>query len=161
VSFGPGSPCPLCEAPLAAKLLREAAGDEAPMRVALRGLPVLACEAPHRYFVGHGFPIWLLNVLVEVEIAKIPAGRRKGLVFRDYDCGECGARLPTSGAEPWTFSASLAWEETPGFVADITMPVFRCTSCGREQARSGEELAKLLPAALVHAFMAAGIKAPG
>lgn len=156
-----GTPCPLCEAPLAEMRLREVVGDEAPMRLALRGLPVFACEAPHRYFVGHGFPIWLLNVMADAELAKIPAGRRKGLLFRQYACGICGAPLPTTGGEPCTFSASLAWKETPGFVVDITVPVYHCDSCGSDQARSRDELAKLLPAALVHAFMAAGIKAPG
>jgi len=159
--IGPGKPCPLCESPLAAKQLREVAGDEAPMRVALRGLPVFACEAPHRYFVGHEFPIWLLNALSDAELAKIPAGRQQGLVFRKFACGACGALLPSSGGEPCTYSASLAWKETPGFVVDITVPVHTCPSCGLDQARSGAELAKLLPAALVHAFMAAGIKAPG
>lgn len=156
-----GKPCPLCEAPLSEKRLREVAGDEASMRLALRGLPVFACEAPHRYFVGKGFPIWLLNRLADAELAKVPAGRQEGLLFRKYACGECGAPLPSTGAQPCTFSASLAWKETPGFVVDITVPVYHCASCGRDQARSAAELAKLLPAALVHAFMAAGIKAPG
>ena len=156
-----GRPCPLCEAPLAARRLRVVTGDESPMRLELRNLPVLACEAPHRYFPGHGFPIWLLNALVDGELAKIPAGVEKGLLFRKYACGGCGAPLPSEGSEPWTFSSTLSWNETTGFAVDITMPVVRCASCGREQARSAAELAKLLPAALVHAFKDAGIKSPG
>mgnify|MGYP001099810393 FL=1 len=156
-----GAPCPLCEAPLAAIRIHEAAGDEAPLRLTLRDLPVLGCPAPHRYFVGQGFPIWLLNALVDGELAKIPSGVEKGLLFRKCACGGCGAVLPAAGGEPRTFSSSLAWKETPGFTVDVTVPVFRCAGCGREQARSGAELANLLPAALVHAFKAAGLKAPG
>ncbi len=156
-----GKPCPLCQSPLAAKRLDEVTGDESPLRVALRELPVLACEAPHRYFVGHGFPIWLLNALSDAELAKIPAGRRQGLVFRKYACGGCGAVLPASGAGTRSFSARLAWKDSPEFGAEISIPVYRCGACGVEQARCAEELAKLLPAALVHAFMAAGLKAPG
>jgi DNA-directed RNA polymerase subunit RPC12/RpoP len=156
-----GSPCPLCEAPLAAMQIREASGDEAPMRVTLQGLPILACPAPHRYFVGQGFPIWLLNALVDGELAKVPAGTEKGLLFKKYACGACGAVLPAAGGEPRTFTSSLAWKETPGFTVDVSVPVYRCAQCGREQARSAAELAKLLPAALVHAFKAAGLKAPG
>ncbi len=131
------------------------------MRVTLRVLPIHSCPAPHRYFVGQQFPIWLLNALVEEELAKIPGGTEKGLIFKKYACGDCGAALPSAAGEARAFSASLAWKETPGFAVDVSMPVFRCASCGREQVRSGAELAKLLPAALVHAFMAAGLKAPG
>jgi hypothetical protein len=156
-----GKPCPLCEAPLALRMLNEAMGDESPMRLTLRNLPVFACAAPHRYFVGQQFPIWLLNSLTDGDLAKVPAGAEKGLLFKKYACAECGAALPSSGGEPRTFSASLAWKQTPGFTVDVTVPVFRCAGCGREQARSATEVGKLLPAALVHAFKAAGIKAPG
>jgi hypothetical protein len=156
-----GQGCPLCEAPLAARNLREVAGDEAPMRLTLRHLPVLACSVPHRFFVGQGFPLWLLNALVDVELAKIPAGTEKGLVFHRYACGGCGAQLPSTAGEPMTFSSTLEWEKTLPFVVDITVPIVCCPSCGMEQARSAAELAKLLPSALVHAFKEAGLKAPG
>jgi len=156
-----GQPCPLCQAPLAAKQLQEVTGDEAPMRLTLRGLPVLACEAPHTYFAGQKFPIWLLNALVDGELPKIAAGAEKGLVFRKFVCGGCGAVLPAAEGAPRTFSARLAWNETPPFDVELSVPFHRCAGCGREQARSGAELAKLLPAALVHAFKSAGIKAPG
>jgi hypothetical protein len=161
MDIGEGKACPLCETPLAARTLPETLGDEAPMRLALRGFPVFACAAPHRYFVGQQFPVWLLNAMTDGELAKIPAGVEKGLLFKKYACGGCGAVLPASGGEPRTFSSKLAWNSTPGFEVDVTVPVFRCGGCGREQARSGPELVKLLPAALVHAFKAAGLKAPG
>jgi hypothetical protein len=161
MDIGEGKPCPLCEAPLAARTLRAIAGDEAPIRLTLRNLPVLSCPAPHRYFVGQPFPLWLLNTLVDGEAPRIPAGREKGLLFRKYACQGCGAALPATGSEMRTFTSRLAWQETPAFEADISVPVRRCPSCGREQARSAAELAKLLPAALVNAFRSAGLKAPG
>lgn len=156
-----GEGCPLCEATLVAERLHEVAGDEAPMRLTLRNMPTLSCPAPHRYFVGHGFPIWLLNTLVDGELAKIPSGKAKGLLFRKYACGECGSPLGKPAGEARTFTSSLRWKDTPAFTVDVAVPLYRCASCGREQARSAEELAKLLPAALVHAFMAGGLKAPG
>jgi len=156
-----GTPCPLCETPLASQQLPEGTGDEAPMRLVLRGLPVLACPAPHRYFIGQGFPIWLLNTLSDVELGKIPVGNEKGLLFKKYVCGGCGTALSATAGEPRTFSARLAYQETPAFSVDIMLPMYRCDSCGMEQARSGVEIAKLLPAALVHAFKSMGIKAPG
>ena len=155
-----GQPCPLCEAPLTARHLNQVSGDEAPLRLTLRRLPVLECAARHSYFVGQGFPVWLLNSLVEEEQKKIPAGAEKGLVFRKYACCDCGGEIPSSGGEPMTFSSTLDWEKTAPFVVDITVPVVTCPSCGREQARSRAELAKLLPPALVHAFKTAGLKGP-
>jgi len=156
-----GMPCPMCKAPLAAMQLAETKGDEAPIRLTVRNLPVLACAAPHRYFIGKKFAIWLLNALVDEELPKIPAGKAKGLLFKKYACGSCEAPLPAAGGETLTFASSLAWNATPAFTVEVAMPMYRCAGCGKEQARSGEELAKLLPAALVHVFMAAGIKAPG
>ncbi len=155
-----GRPCPLCKTPLAAKQLPEALGEQEPMQLALRDLPVLECEKPHRHFVGQEFPMWLLNALLEGELARIPAGTDKGLVFRKHTCGGCGAELPSSAAGARTFSAALSWKDSPGFTVDITVPLHRCDRCGRDQARSAAELAKLLPAALAHAFQGAGIK-PG
>lgn len=161
MEIAPGSPCPLCEAPLAARKLAEVMGDEAPMRVTIRWLPVLSCDAPHRYFIEQPFPIWLLNAMLGEEIARIPAGAESGLVFRKYRCGGCGAMLPASGAERRAYVSHLAWKDGPEFAVEVSMPVCRCTGCGREQVRSAAELAKLLPSALVHAFKAAGLKAPG
>jgi hypothetical protein len=130
------------------------------MRIALRGLPVLACGVPHRHFAGREFPLWLLDALVDGEIPKIPAGETKGLLFRKHVCGGCGAQLALPGEERRTFSFSLAWKQTPAFTVDVTVPLYRCAGCGREQAGSREELAKLAPNALVHAFKAAGLKGP-
>ena len=88
-----GKPCPLCAGPLSAQVLPDVSGDEAPLRLTLRGLPVFACPAPHRYFVGQKFPIWLLNALLDGELAEVPAGTEKGLLFRKFACGGCGARM--------------------------------------------------------------------
>jgi Zn ribbon nucleic-acid-binding protein len=156
-----GAPCPLCEVPLEEKTLPEFSGDEAPLRLTIRHFPALACPAPHRYFIGHEFPVWLLNALVEAELARIPKGKEQGRVFRKCVCGGCGAALRAAGAEWHTFSSTLAWRETRPFVVDLTVPVVECPSCGMAQARSGAKLAKLVPSALVHAFKAAGLKSPG
>lgn len=155
-----GAPCPLCESPLAPAVLARAEGFEAGVRLRLARLPVLACPVPHRYFAGHGFPMWLLNDLVDAKLPEVPAGRERGLVFRRYACGGCGAKLPRGG-EPRSFSWTLAWKDGPPFEATLQVPVVPCAACGREQARSAQELAKLVPAALVHAFKAGAIKAPG
>lgn len=155
-----GGPCPLCKAPLNQKQVPEAFGEQQPLKLALRGLPVLECEKPHRHFVGKEFPIWLLNALLEEELGKIPSGGEKGLLFRKRTCGSCEAELPSAAEGSRTFSAALAWKDSPAFDVDITVPLHRCGACGRDQVRSAAELAKLLPAALAHAFQGAGLK-PG
>jgi hypothetical protein len=161
IEIAAGKPCPLCEVPLKEKTLPEFSGDEAPLRLTIRRFPVLACPAPHRYFIGHEFPVWLLNALVEGELAKIPKGEEQGRVFKKCVCSGCGAPLPPAGAERHTFSSTIAWKDTLPFVVDLTVPVVECPSCGKAQARSGAELAKLVPSALVHAFKAVGLKSPG
>ncbi len=40
---------------------------------------------------------------------------------------------------------------------DLTMPVYRCSACGKEQLHSLKEIRKLTPEALAHAFQAADI----
>lgn len=130
------------------------------MRLTLRELPVLACAAGHTYFMDPGFPIWLLNALVDQQAPKIPAGEKKGIVLKHYSCGQCSAPLPKSEAGRRSFSFELAWKDQPPVFADLDVPVFGC-ACGREQVRSASELEKLIPAALVHAFKAEAIKAPG
>ncbi len=156
-----GNPCPLCEVPLKEKTLPDFSGEEAALAVALRRFPVLACPAPHRFFLGPEFPAWLLQALVEGELAKVPKGEEQGRVFRKCVCSGCGAALPAAGSERHTFSSTIAWKDTQPFVVDLTVPVVECPSCGKAQARSGAELAKLLPTALVHALKAVGLKYPG
>lgn len=152
--------CPVCAAPLAARNLREVVGDEVLLRVTLRHFPVLACAASHRFLVAPEFAAWLVDLLREGELAKIPAGAEKGLVFHKYACSGCGAELPAAAGEPTTWSATLEWKEVFPFVVDITVPILSCPSCGFEQARSRAELVKLLPVALVHAYKEAGISVP-
>ena len=54
-----------------------------------------------------------------------------------------------------------AGEPSPRIAGAVGMPVFQCTACGKPQLRSLSEVRSLIPAALVHAFKGAAIKAPG
>jgi hypothetical protein len=60
-----------------------------------------------------------------------------------------------------SFHLTPGYEGQPRFRVEVSMPVFKCTGCGKEQVHSLAEVRKLTPAALVHAFKAAGIKLRG
>ena len=155
-----GKPCPLCHAPLERQVLEPFRGEEPPLSITVHGMPALAC-GKHRYFVKPDFPLWLMNHLVEQDEASIPAGDPTGLIFKSYLCHDCGKALSPKRDHVHTFDLDLAYEAEPRFRVEVAMPVFRCGGCGREQIHSLAEVRKLTPAALVRAFKAAGIKAPG
>lgn len=155
-----GKPCPLCENPLERRALAAVSGDESPLRLTLRGMPVLRCVNGHTYFSKHALPIWLLRRLVDEDVDALPAGEPQGLLFRKYRCA-CGERLATRQERVHSFRIDMSYAEEPAFAVELAMPVFKCAACGKEQVRSREEVRKVAPAALVHAFKAAGIKAPG
>ncbi len=157
----PGKPCPLCEMPLILRRLTPFSGDEKPLRITLAGMPALACTAPHTYFVEPAFPMWLMNHLVEEDEAKLPAGEGKGLIVKHYLCADCGKPLEAKQDHRHSFRVPMSYKDYAGFEVEISMPVYKCGGCGKEQLHSLRELRKLTPAALVHAFKAAGIKPPG
>ena len=162
-----GKPCPLCAdrkgeaAPLQASTLAEFSGDEAPLQITLRGMPALRCAHGHTYFARPDFPLWLMQHLVEEDEAKLPAGDAKGLLFKRYACHDCGKDLAAKEDHRHSFHVPVTYPGIAPFSVGISMPVYRCTGCGKEQLHSLAELRKLTPAALVHAFKGAGIKAPG
>lgn len=156
-----GQACPLCTQPLGRSTLGEFCGDESPLRITLSGMPALRCTAGHTYFAKRDFPMWLMRHLVDEDAATIPGGIAKGMLFRKHACGACGGELAARQERVHDFGFRLAHPGTEAFDVRLTMPVFRCAACGKEQVRSAEEVKKLAPAALVHAFKAAGIKAPG
>lgn len=155
-----GKPCPLCEAPLQHRVLPPFSGDEAPLRLTLHGMPVLSCDKPHVYFVKRDFPLWLMDQLLEEEAA-LPAGESTGLLFKKYLCRDCGKPLSPRSGPMHAFQVNLAYPGQADFRVEVGMPVFNCTGCGKPQLHSLSEVRSLTPAALVHAFKGAGIKAPG
>ena len=124
-------------------------------------MPALACDKPHLYFVDPEFPLWLMNHLVDEDEPTLPAGDKTGLIFKAYLCHDCGKPLSPKLDHVHAFNLKLAYAGESEFQVEIAMPVFRCSGCGKEQMHSLSEVRKLTPAALVHAFRDAGIKAAG
>lgn len=149
--------CTTCRSPTAPARIDTVTGEDDVLAVTLRGLPVLACENGHRQFVQPDFPLLLLDHLTQLDEPSLPAGAEKGLIIRHFLCAECGGELQAKPDHRHTFSFDVTLPQIDAFAVDLTAPVYRCGRCGREQLHSLKELRKLTPAALAHAFKAAGI----
>ena len=151
--------CPICKAEAEAAMVGKASGEESPLAVTVRGLPVLQCPQGHRQFPHADFPLLLLDHLLEQDEPQLPASEAKGLLFKHYHCSACGAELDAGTDQKHTFKVEVALPGLPPFEVDLTMPVHRCSRCGQEQLHSLKELRSRTPAALAHAFKAAEIAA--
>ena len=151
--------CRTCHTDTSPEQVASAAGEEKALAVTVRGLTVLACGNGHEQFIDAEFPLRLLTHLVEEDEAGLPAGEEKGvLMFKHFYCHDCGRELEPKPDHRHTFTLKPGLPDQPGLEVDLTMAVYHCTGCGKEQLHSLDELRKLTPAALAHAFQAAGIQ---
>jgi hypothetical protein len=134
--------------------------NENPVRLSLLGLPVFACPKGHRSPVQRDFMVWLLHELRDKQAPSIPGGEAKGMLFKKYHC-TCGAELPAQAAREASFGFDLAYPEAAAFRGEIAVPVYKCGSCGKEQARSAKEVAGAVPAAVASLNDAAGFPHSG
>lgn len=133
------------------------AGEAKPLAMAIRGMQVLACPKGHRQFVQREFPRLLLEHLLEEDEAKLPAGEEHGLLFKHFNCSGCGAELAPKPDHRHTFTLDVSLPDLAPFKVDLTMPVYRCPGCQKEQIHSLREIRKYTPEALAHAFQTADI----
>jgi hypothetical protein len=151
--------CPICKSETGRATLAELSGEEAPLAVAVKGLPVTECPQGHRFFAVPDFPLLLLDRLVENDEPTLPVSEAMGLLIKHDHCAGCGAELGKGAGDPHTFSFGITLNDLPAFEVALTLPVHRCASCGREQLHSVKEVRSRTPAALAHAFKAAKIAA--
>lgn len=150
-------PCTRCRAQTALTPIDAASPEPEPVAVALKGMPVAACEKGHRQFLYPDFPRRLVEQLMQERPSGLPAGVEKGLFARRYHCAGCSAELAAKPERAHTVSLDIALPETEPFRAELAIPVYRCTACAKEQTRSPKQIREHVPAALAHAFQAAGI----
>jgi len=149
--------CPQCRGGTEPMVVDTAAGEAKALEIAIHGMPVLVCPKGHRQFAQRDFPRWLLDSLLKEEEAKLPAGKETGLIFKHFHCGACGAELESESAHRHTYAVDVSLENTAPIKVELTMPVYRCPSCEKEQIHSLNEVRKQTPEALAHAFQAANI----
>jgi len=150
--------CSVCKAEMDLARL-SITGEQSPLAVAVRDLPVLECPQGHRRFALADFPLLLLDHLLEQDEPQLPASTSRGLLFKHFHCAACGAELGRDTDRQHTFKVEIALAGLPPFEVDLTMPVHRCERCGHEQLHSLKELRNRTPAALAHAFKSAAIAA--
>jgi DNA-directed RNA polymerase subunit RPC12/RpoP len=135
-------------------------GNADPLRIRLNDLPLRRCEHGHRQFVRPQFPAELLQHLTRQDEPELPSGEIRGFIKKRYMCQICGEELPLEPDHRHIFSIEIELDGLAPFQVDLTMPVYRCRTCGREQMHSLEELRKLTPKALARAFDEADIPPP-
>ena len=152
--------CNRCHAETEIKIIHVADGNADQLHICLKDFPLRACPEGHRQFVRPEFPAELLQQLTEEEEPGLPAGEEKGLILKKYLCESCGEALEPKPDHRHTFSLEIKLDELDAFGVDLSMPVYRCSACGKEQLHSLKEVRKLTPAAMAQAFEAAEIPPP-
>ncbi len=152
--------CNQCRAETEVTIVNFADGEAEPLRLRLKEFPLRACAEGHRQFVRPEFAVELLQHLTEEDEPALPAGEEKGLIVKKYLCESCGESLEAKPDHRHTFSIEVKLDDLDPFGVDLTMPVYKCSACGKEQLHSLKEVRKLTPAAMAHAFEDANIPPP-
>lgn len=152
--------CKQCGEPMRFRSIDSVTGEEGVLKISIAGFPTLECERGHRQFFARDFPIQLLEQVAADDRTGLPAGKKQGLLFKKYHCGKCGAQL-TSESAPRAVGYDVKIADIPKMRVELTVPVYKCASCGQEQLRAAGEMEELAPVALAHVFQAAGIKPQG
>ena len=150
--------CKQCGSAMSLQPLDPAFGAKGALQVTLIHLPAWICPNMHRRFPMREFPVRLLERVAGRDMATIPAGKKSGLLFKNYHCGTCGAALAKGEGRQETFDFDVMLEGLPPFRVELAMPLYSCASCGKEQLHTLEDMQKLAPAAMAHAFKAAGLE---
>lgn len=152
--------CKQCDSPMQFQSIGPVAGEEGVLKVSIADFPALACERGHRRFITRDFPLQLLKQVANKDRIGLPAAKKQGLLFKKFHCGECGELLGAE-SEPRVFAFDAVLSDVPSIHLELTVPVYKCKTCGKEQLRQREEIEELAPAALAHVFQGAGIKPEG
>jgi len=150
-------PCTRCRGDTEVTLLDHVTGDSSPLSLALKAMPVAACARGHRQFLDREFPRRLIDHLMREAETKLPAGTAKGMFVKRYHCAGCGGELAAKPDRQHAFAVDVVLDPHAPFQVELTVPMYRCTACEKEQLRSPDEIRGHAPEALARAFQAAGI----
>jgi hypothetical protein len=125
-------PCTRCRGQTAISPVDAAAGDATPLAVALKAMPVAACEKGHGQFVHPEFARRLLERLMQEGEPALPAGVEKGLLVKRYHCAGCGAGLAPRPDRTHTFWLEVALPDLDTFQSTRWR---NCTSARPQRSR--------------------------
>jgi hypothetical protein len=111
--------------------------EDAPLKLTVEGMPSVKCAKNHAAAVDDDFMLWLIQELKERGGA-LPAGSEQGLVFKKHLCG-CGKELASKPERRQAFAQELVYEGYPPFKAEMELPLYKCSGCGKEQLRSAKD----------------------
>jgi DNA-directed RNA polymerase subunit RPC12/RpoP len=130
--------CPRCSNAVEMKTLERVSAEDAPLKLTVTGMPAAKCAKGHAAPIDRDFMLWLIQEL-KIRGGSLAAGEAKGMVFKKYTCA-CGKELESKSEKRQSFPLDLAYQGAPAFKAELDMPVYKCTGCGKEQLRSAKEL---------------------
>jgi hypothetical protein len=130
--------CPRCPNPVEMKTLERISAEDAPLKLSVAGMPAAKCPKGHTAPIDRDFMLWLIQEL-KTRGAALPAAEAKGMLLKKYICA-CGRELASKSERRRAFPFDLAYQGAPAFKAEIDMPLYKCTGCGKEQLRSAKEL---------------------
>lgn len=149
--------CRQCDTEMHPETIDTVKGQHGMLQVTMSGFPVMVCERGHRHFMIPDFPMKLMQRVANERHITLPAGNKKGLIFKKYLCGRCGEKLGTD-ARAVPFGLEVGLEDFPIFRVEISVPVYTCSACGQEQLRDGNMVRELTAAAMAQGFQAAGLR---
>jgi hypothetical protein len=126
--------CPRCSNAVEMKTLDKVSAEDAPLKLTVTGMPAATCAKGHAAPIDRDFMLWLIHEL-KGRGASLPGAEEKGMLLKKYICA-CGKELAAKSERRQTFPFDLAYQGAPAFKAEVEMPVFKCTGCGKEQLRS-------------------------
>lgn len=152
--------CRQCRSAMTVQPVDPVFGEEGALKVVLMHMPAMICPNQHKRFVSADFARQLLDRVSGENMAQLPAAKAEGWLIKRYSCDGCGAKLDGGGGREESYDFSIAFPELPPMRIELTVPLEKCGACGREQVRNLVALRENLPAAMAHAFQAAGLR-PG
>lgn len=149
--------CKQCGADLALARLEAMRGEQSGLALSIEGMPAYACTKGHRRFLAADFPLRLIDSLAKADAPELPVARKKGLFKKRYLCPGCGGELPDEAGTHATLERTLTLMDSAPFSATVSVPLYRCGSCGVAAMHPGEDRTDALMKAAAQAFQTAGI----
>jgi hypothetical protein len=133
----------------------DASGSDGPVKISVRGMPAGKCPRGHADLAETEFMLWLMREL-KARVDEVPAGTESGmLMFKKYACA-CGQPLASQPERAQAFPLELQYEGLPAFRAEMEVPMYKCTACGKALARSHESIRAHTSHAVARVHDAAG-----
>ena len=129
--------CPRCSNAVEMKILDRVSAEDAPLKLTVTGMPAAKCAKGHAAPIDRDFMLWLIHEL-KTRGGALPAAKRRDALQEVHLHLRQGARVEVGEAQVVPARASPT--RAPAFKAELDMPVYKCTGCGKEQLRSAKEL---------------------